>query len=68
MTLDTKQKRGSVVGMTQPHRQWLAEPDATLAATDRLSLMKLGSAEDPSPPPTFVVAWARNANTIVGTP
>ena len=33
--------------MTMPHRIWLAEPDGTLANTDRLSLLNLCSAIAP---------------------
>lgn len=44
MALDTKQKRGAVLNLTLPYRQWLAEPDGTLALADRQSLLKLGAA------------------------
>lgn len=48
MALDSKQKRGSVLGFGSPWRSWLAEPDGTLANTDRVSLLKWGSAITPS--------------------
>lgn len=48
MALDTKQKRGSAINMAQPWRIWLAEPDGTLDANDRISLLKLCSAIAPS--------------------
>jgi len=48
--LDTKQKRGSVVSMGQPGRPWLAEPDGTLASTDRMSLMTYAAAVAPAAP------------------
>lgn len=48
---DTKARRGSLFGWTQPSRLWLAEPDGTLDASDRLSLMRQYgsdfSADDP---------------------
>lgn len=44
MALDSKQKRGSAISLSLPHRQWLQEPDGTIAASDRLSLVKLCSA------------------------
>lgn len=47
MALDSKQKRGSALDMSLPQRQWLAEPDGTLANTDRVSLVKLCSAVTP---------------------
>ena len=47
MALDSKQKRGSVLGLGSPWRSWLAEPDGTLASTDRVSLLKWGSAVTP---------------------
>ena len=50
MALDTKRKRGSAIGLTQPFRVWLAEPDGTLAVSDRASLLKLCSAIDPASP------------------
>lgn len=48
MALDSKQKRGSAIGMSLPHRQWAAEPDGTLANTDRVSLMKYCAAITPA--------------------
>ena len=56
MALDTKQKRGSAISMSIPNRQWLAEPDGTLVATDRVSLVKLASAVAPAPPGGLVPA------------
>lgn len=40
MSLDTKQKQGSAIGMGLPFRQWLAEPTATIGEGERLSLIK----------------------------
>jgi hypothetical protein len=48
MALDTKQKRGSAIDLTLGFRSWLAEPDGSLAVTDRLSLLKLASAVSPA--------------------
>lgn len=48
MALDSKQKRGSAVSMSLPFRQWLAEPDGTLANTDRMSMVKFASAVAPA--------------------
>lgn len=61
MALDSKQKRGSAIGVTMPSRSWLAEPDGTLASTDRLSLMKLCATIEPGElevftPPYYVSA------------
>jgi len=50
MALDTKQKRGSAICLSLPHRQWLAEPDGTLSSTDRMSLLKYCSAVAPAAP------------------
>lgn len=47
MALDSKQKRGSAINCGIPFRRWLAEPDGTLADTDRVSLMKWCSAIAP---------------------
>jgi len=44
MALDTKQKRGSVLELSLPFREWLSDPDGSLAAGDRQALLKLGSA------------------------
>lgn len=44
MTLDTKQKRGSAIGLLSPGRQWLAEPTGTLGVGSRQSLLALCSA------------------------
>lgn len=59
MALDSKQKRGSAISISLPQRQWLAEPDGTLANTDRVSLAKLCSAIVPAspgggPPPSLI--------------
>jgi hypothetical protein len=43
MALDSKNKRGSAMLLTIPFRQWLAEPDGTLAVEDRMSLLKLAA-------------------------
>ena len=59
MSLDSKQKRGSAISLGLPFRIWQAEPDGTLDATDRASLLKLCSAvtpEAPAPPGATVVA------------
>lgn len=48
--LDSKQKRGSVINMGQPGRPWLAEPDGTLASTDRMSILTYASAVAPAAP------------------
>jgi len=55
MALDSKQKRGSAISLTMPHRSWLAEPDGTLADTDRMSLLKLCSAIAPDAPVSELV-------------
>lgn len=44
MTLDTKQKRGSAVSVSDPAREWLAEPSGTVSQDERQSLAKLSSA------------------------
>jgi len=44
MALDTKQKRGSVLGLSLPWRTWQVEPSGTLGVGNRQSLLKLGSA------------------------
>jgi hypothetical protein len=54
VSLDTKQKRGSVAGLTMPHRPWLSEPDGALNSTDRMSLLRMGAAVAPAPPGGFV--------------
>jgi hypothetical protein len=46
--LDTKQKRGSVMGMGLPPRVWLAEPSGALPVGSRLSLLKLGAGVTPT--------------------
>jgi hypothetical protein len=43
MTLDSKQKKGSAIGLLLPFRQWLAEPVATIGDGEKLSLLKLCS-------------------------
>ena len=43
MALDTKQKKGSAIGLTLPWRNWLAEPVATIGDGEKLSLLKLCS-------------------------
>jgi hypothetical protein len=53
--LDSKQKRGSVVGLSLPGRPWLAEPDGTLSSTDRVALMTYASAVAPAAPGGVVV-------------
>ena len=55
MALDSKQKRGSAISLTIPYRSWLAEPDGTLADTDRMSLLKMCSAIAPEAPSVDVV-------------
>jgi hypothetical protein len=69
MALDSKQKRGSAIELTMPHRAWLANPDGTVADTDRASLLKLASGVAPGEPaaPTFIAAWARGSNVIIGS-
>lgn len=47
MSLDSKNKRGSAIHLGSPDRQWLAEPDGSLASTDRASLLKLAAAIAP---------------------
>lgn len=44
MALDSKQKRGSAIGILSPSRQWLTEPTGTIDTTPRQSLLKLCSA------------------------
>lgn len=48
MALDTKQKRGSVLDLTLPWREWLADPDSSLSVADRQALLKLGSGVFPA--------------------
>jgi hypothetical protein len=43
MSLDSKNKRGSAVGLSLPFRTWLAEPDGTLTVDDRTALLKLAA-------------------------
>lgn len=43
MALDTKQKRGSAIGLLLPWRQWLGEPGESNGSL-RLSLVRLCSA------------------------
>jgi len=43
VSLDTKQKRGSVIGVSLPFRQWLAAPIGALGGSERQSLLKLAS-------------------------
>lgn len=57
MALDTKQKRGSAVGIANPSRQWLVEPSGTLGATNRLSLLRYCSAITPSGAATVYPHW-----------
>jgi hypothetical protein len=40
MSLDTKQRRGSAIGVSLPFRQWLAEPTGYLHLPSRLSLLR----------------------------
>ena len=47
MSLDTKQKRGSVINISLPFRSWLAEPDGSFNTSDFLSLMYYSSAIAP---------------------
>ena len=56
MALDTKQKRGSAIGISLPFRQWLSNPSGTVVATDRLSLLKLSGAITPAPLPMGAVS------------
>ena len=42
--LDSKQKRGSAIGVSLPFRQWLAEPSGALPVASRLSLLRYVSA------------------------
>ena len=65
MALDTKQKRGSALNLSNPSRPWLVEPDGTLANTDRLSLLRFASAVTPAAPGGFKVAWAARCNVIL---
>lgn len=44
MALDSKQKRGSAISLSSPHRQWLSEPAGSLSVNNRQSLLKLCSA------------------------
>lgn len=61
MALDTKQKRGSVLGLSLPFRNWQSEPAGEFDVGGRLSLLRLfaglaaegGEAEGPSPVFTF---------------
>lgn len=48
MAIDSKQKRGSAIGVGLPFRQWLSEPSGALDVDDRLSLLKwfAGTAEE----------------------
>ena len=48
MSLDSKQKRGAVLELGMPWRAWLADPDSSFDAGDRLSLLKLSSVPLPS--------------------
>lgn len=68
MALDTKQKRGAAMLLGQPYRPWLAEPDGTLSATDRLSLLKLGSSIVVVLPTGIVtIAWSARKPSITWT-
>jgi hypothetical protein len=49
MAFDTKQKRGSIIGVSLPFRQWLAEPIGAFSGSERLSLLKLSSTPLASP-------------------
>lgn len=40
MALNTKQRRGSAIGVSLPFRQWLAEPSGSLPLASRLSLLR----------------------------
>lgn len=55
MSLDTKQKRGSAIHVSEPWRQWHNEPDGTIAATDRQAVVNFCSAVAFASPstPTF---------------
>ena len=66
VALDSKQKRGSAIGLSLPFRQWLAEPDGTLSATDRVSLVKLCSAVSPASPAGTVLSTVFKSIIIQG--
>lgn len=40
MAIDSKQKRGSLIGHGMPWRSWLSEPSGTIGVGSRLSLLK----------------------------
>lgn len=65
MALDSKQKRGSVLGFALPFRSWLAEPDGALGSTDRMSLLHYGSGVAAASPGGFQSAWARGTNVLI---
>ena len=49
MALDSKQKRGSVIGLGLSFRTWLVEPSGAIdQATERVSLLRLASTIEPS--------------------
>lgn len=72
MALDTANKRGSVIGLSLPFRQWLATPDGTLASTDRASLLKMAATITPdapvevSSPITHLTGNASRQNSLTG--
>ncbi len=68
MSLGTKHKRGAAVMISLPFRQWKAEPDGTLASTDRVALLYYSAAIAPAgavaPNPVFVAAAIRSPHAI----
>jgi hypothetical protein len=67
MSLDTKQKRGSATLISLPFRPWLANPDGTLSAADRLSVMRYAGAIAPLVPVVLPLTYLTHAGSSADT-
>lgn len=72
MAIDTAAKRLSAMHPRSPWRGPATLPSGAVSQGERQSSAAMYSgilADDPTPPPDFVVAWAVGAiNTTIGTP
>jgi hypothetical protein len=66
MSLDSRDKRMSMVGVMKPNVRLLKNPSGAVDATSRAMLIFLYSGIGLIPPPVFNPYWALKANQVFG--
>ena len=66
MSLDTRDKRMSMIGFGESYSAMMQDPTGTVGAPARAMLLELYSGFSLDPPSVFNPAWTRRTNQIIG--